>query len=226
MIDCIAVVSGGMDSITLLYYLVKRKGRKPALLTFSYGQKHSRETECVQYHAKRLGCPEPTVIDLSSLAPAFASSALVSPELPVPDMAAIAGHPQPPTYVPNRNMILLAVSVAYAETRAVGEVYYGAQRSDLVGYWDTTPEFVERMNTLLRLNRRCVVQVKAPFVFYSKTDIVRLGFELGVDYAKTWSCFRGEPLACGTCPACTERLAAFDEMGMHDPLPYAVQPTT
>ena len=220
MRDCIAVVSGGMDSITLLYYLVKRKRRLPALLTFIYGQKHSKEIECVRLHAQRLMCRDLRVIDLSLLAPAFASSSLVSGNLSIPDAAAAADDPQPSTYVPNRNMVFLSIAVAYAETRGVDEVYYGAQRHDRPGYWDASSDFVEQMNAVLKLNRKKPIQIRAPFASNSKADIVRLGFELGVDFGKTWSCFRGQEIACGRCAACVERLQAFEEMGLQDSLSY------
>lgn len=220
MIDSIAIISGGMDSVTLLHYLVKRKARSPALLTFTYGQKHCREVELARYHARRLKCTDHRLLDLTLLVPVFASSSLVSDDLDVPSMQAVTGDDQPSTYVPNRNMIFLSIAVAYAETRGVSEVYYGAQRSDLLGYWDTTPAFVERMNAVLQLNRKNTIHIKTPFVHYSKADILRLGFELGVDYGKTWSCFQSGPLACGVCPACVQRLHAFDELGIADPLPY------
>lgn len=219
MRDCIAVVSGGMDSVTLLYYLVKRKRRLPALLTFIYGQKHSKETECARYHAQRLTCRDHRMIDLSLLAPAFASSSLVSGSLPIPDATA-ADDPQPSTYVPNRNMVFLSIAIAYAETRGVHDVYYGAHRHDQPGYWDASVEFVEKMNGVLRLNRKQPIQIIAPFASNSKADIVRLGFELGVDFGKTWSCFRGQEIACGACSACVERLQAFEEMGLQDSLSY------
>ncbi len=220
MIDSIAIISGGMDSVTLLYYLVKRKAHSPALLTFVYGQKHTREAEFARYHARRLKCRDHRLLDLTFLVPAFAGSSLVSDDLPIPSMQAVAGDDQPSTYVPNRNMIFLSIAIAYAETRGVAEVYYGAQRNDLVGYWDTTPEFVDRMNATLQLNRRNSIQIKTPFVHYSKADILRLGFELGVDYGKTWSCFHGDQVACGVCPACVQRLQAFEELDIPDPLPY------
>jgi 7-cyano-7-deazaguanine synthase len=220
MRDCIAVVSGGMDSITLLYYLAKRKRRLPALLTFIYGQKHSKEIECARYHAQRLMCRDHRVIDLSLLAPAFASSSLVGSDLPIPDAATTRDDPQPSTYVPNRNMVFLSIAVAYAETRGLHEVYYGAQRHDQPGYWDASVEFVEKMNAVLRLNRKQPIQIIAPFASISKADIVRLGFELGVDFGRTWSCFGGQEIACGRCAACVERLQAFEEMGLQDSLSY------
>lgn len=222
MTDSIAIVSGGMDSVTLLHYLMRRDGRDPTVLTFVYGQKHSKEVDFARYHAQSLGCLDHVVVDLSPLSGAFAASALVSADQAIPDMDAVKGDPQPPTYVPNRNMVFLAIAAAFAETRAVTDLYYGAQRHDLYGYWDTTPDFVQRINALFQLNRGAGVRVITPFVHFSKTDILRLGIELGVDYGKTWSCYAGQEVACGVCPTCAERLQAFREVGIADPVPYVV----
>ena len=94
----------------------------------------------------------------------------------------------------------------------------GAQAQDEYGYWDCTPDFVERINAVLALNRRQPVQVCAPFVGMSKGAVVRMGLALGVDYAHTWTCYRGEERPCGTCPSCVERRRAFETAGVADPL--------
>lgn len=221
MADSVAIVSGGMDSVTLLHYLVKREQLTPAVITFIYGQKHEKEVALAQANAALLGCQQHLVLDLSLLRPLFAHSALVDVATAVPDVVDVLGDPQPPTYVPNRNMIFLALAVAYAETHGAADVYYGAQRHDIYGYWDTTPQFLDSLNHVYGLNRKTPVEIKAPFVRYSKADILRLGLELGVDYAQTWSCYEGKEVACGRCSTCAERLQAFAEVGMADPLPYA-----
>jgi len=219
-IDSLAIVSGGMDSVTLLHYLVKREKKHPAVLSFIYGQKHNKEIAYASYQAKLLNCQQHQIIDLSHLAPAFASSALVSREIAVPDIDTVQGDPQPLTYVPNRNMIFLAIAAAFAETLGVNEVCYGAQAHDLYGYWDTTPQFLEKINALLSLNRKNSININAPLVNLSKSEVLRLGLELEVDYSKTWSCYEGNELACGKCPTCAERLAAFQLVGVKDPIAY------
>ena len=219
-VDSIAVISGGLDSTTLLYYLVKTKAYNPAIITFIYGQKHVKEVDYVREHASLLGCTEPLVLDLSPLRPLFANSALVSAEIDIPDILDVMGDPQPPSYVPNRNMIFLALAVAYAETYTVTDVYYGAQRHDVYGYWDTTPQFLDNLNQICALNRKTLIKILAPFIGYSKADILRLGLTLGVDYSRTWSCYKGSALACGRCPTCAERLKAFADLGLPNPLPY------
>lgn len=220
MPDSVVIVSGGFDSVTLLYNLVRRDGLRPAVISFSYGQKHVREIACARENVALLGLTHHSVLDLAPMQAIFAGSALVSDTVAIPDVETVMGDPQPATYVPNRNMIFLALAAAYAESLNVGDVYYGAQRHDIYGYWDTTPQFLESLNAVYGLNRKTPVQVIAPFVSLSKTDILRLGLDLGVDYARTWSCYAGREKACGRCPTCAERLTAFQAVGMADPLPY------
>lgn len=216
--DCVAIVSGGMDSVTLLHYLIKEKKRRPAVLTFLYGQKHDKEVACARWQCQQLGCDPHLVLDLGLLRPLFANSALVGAQTAIPTAEAVQGDPQPATYVPNRNLIFLALAAAWAETQDVTEVFYGAQRHDLYGYWDTTPTFLERINQLLGLNRQKAIQIQAPFVDHSKADLLRVGLALDVDYAQTWSCYEGGERACGVCPTCAERLQAFAAVGINDPL--------
>ena len=222
MVDSVGIVSGGLDSVTLLHHLVKTEGRNPAVISFAYGQKHGKELDYAREQVKLLGCGEHLVLDLTPFQALFGRSSLVSAAVAVPDMTEVEGDPQPSTYVPNRNMIFLALAAAYAEANGVSEVYYGAQQHDRYGYWDTTPQFLESLNSVYSLNRKTPVRIKAPFVRYSKADILRLGLELEVDYSMTWSCYVGQEKACGRCPTCAERVAAFAELGISDPLPYAI----
>ncbi len=217
----VAIVSGGIDSITLLHDLVKRLDVHPAVLTFIYGQKNAREIECARLHADLLGCHPHHVMDVSALKSLFATSALVDDAVAIPDSVDVQGDPQPSTYVPNRNMIFLALAVAYAESVGATDVYYGAQRQDSYSYWDTTPQFLGRLNHVYQLNPKTPVTIHAPFVHLSKADVLRRGLALEIDYGQTWSCYAGQDVACGRCPTCVERLAAFDAVGVADPLPYA-----
>jgi len=155
-------------------------------------------------------------------------TSLVADGAEVPDLDAIAAseRDQPPTYVPNRNMMLLSMAAAYAEAQGVADICYGAQAQDEYGYWDCTRDFLERINAVLELNRRRRVTLHAPFVDKSKSAIVHLGLELGVDFAHTWSCYRGGETACGGCPTCVERRSAFCAANAEDPLPYAETPRT
>ena len=209
----VVLLSGGIDSTTLLFLLAERMGvRSLYAMSFCYGQKHSRELEMARWQAGKAGVTEHREIDLSLLAPLVAgATALTDPAMAIPDLVDLKGEElrQPPTYVPNRNTILLSISAAYAEARGIRDVFYGAQAQDAYGYWDCTSEFVGRINDLFALNRRNHVRVHAPFAGMSKTAIVALGRQMGVDYSHTWSCYRGGPEACGTCPSCVERNKAL-----------------
>lgn len=112
-----------MDSVTLLHYLIKKEGLNPAVITFLYGQKHDREVEYARAQVAALGCADHLVLDLQNLRPLFARSALVAADVAVPNVQDVSGDPQPPTYVPNRNMIFLALAVAYAETVGAYSVF-------------------------------------------------------------------------------------------------------
>jgi len=220
----VVLLSGGMDSSVLLHHVAKTLGRRPVhAVSCDYGQRHVRELECAAWQALAAGAEHHRVLDVAFLGDLVKhGTALVRGGADVPDLARVAesDRQQPPTYVPNRNMILLAMAAAYAEARGIADVYYGAQAQDEYGYWDCTAEFVERLNQVLALNRRTPVVVHAPFAAMRKAESLRLGLELGVDYAHTWSCYRGGGTACGTCPTCVERLNAFREAGVPDPLEY------
>lgn len=220
----VVILSGGLDSSTLLHYVTKTLGMSAVALTVDYGQRHEKEIECARQQVeavrKQTKLPiEHLVLDISHVAnQAFRSSLTGVGD--VPDLDDVVGHPQPSTYVPFRNLFLLTLGAAVAESHGADGVYYGAQSADLYGYWDTTPEFVRRLNDLFSLNRGVEVGVIAPFLMMKKWDIVRLGSKLGVDFELTWSCYRGNDKACGTCATCRERRRAFAEVGLEDPLEY------
>lgn len=219
------LLSGGLDSSVLLHHVVTtHKGAPVYALSFDYGQRHAKELECAAWQADRADVHEYHVVDLSFLAELVREgTSLVNGGAQVPDLNALAAadRAQPPTYVPNRNMTLLSIAAAYAEAQNVFELYYGAQAQDEYGYWDCTNDFLERINAVFALNRARPIRVHAPFTSRKKADIVALGCELKVDFSRTWSCYRGEALSCGTCPTCVERLNAFRDAGVDDPLPYA-----
>jgi len=221
----VVLVSGGVDSTVLLHYVRSRLARAPLYaLSFNYGQRHSRELECAKAQAALAGVDEFQVIDIGFMGALLGpGTTLVAGGADVPDLADVpeADRAQPPTYVPNRNMMLLSMAAAFAEARGVADVFYGAQAQDEYGYWDCTTAFLERINAVLALNRKQPVTVHAPFVNHAKADNVQLGLELGVDFSRTWTCYRGHEIACGTCPSCVERRKAFESAGAEDPLPCA-----
>lgn len=222
--SAVVLVSGGIDSSVLLHYVCKRLNRSPVhVLGFNYGQRHSKELECAHWQANAVDADQFRVIDMSFIQQVVkGATALVAGGKAVPDMAELEPGQldQPPTYVPNRNMMLLSVAAAYAESNGIRDVFYGAQALDEYGYWDCTREFLARINATLALNRRNAITIHAPFIDRRKVASVRLGAELGVNFSFTWSCYRGGEKACGRCPTCVERLKAFEEAGVADPVPY------
>ncbi len=220
----VVLVSGGIDSSVLLHHVARNLKHAPIhVLSFNYGQRHSKEIECARWQADAVDADAHRIIDIGFVGGLVRGvSALIAGGKSVPEFSQLAAADldQPPTYVPNRNMILLSIAAAYAEAHRISKVFYGAQALDEYGYWDCTTDFLERVNAVLALNRRERVTVRAPFIEKKKADSVRLGQELGVLFAQTWSCYRGGEKACGVCPTCVERLKAFKEAGIEDPLPY------
>lgn len=218
----LVLVSGGADSATLLHWVSRTLGvRDIVALSFAYGQKHSRELDMARRQVAALGGATHQVIDISFFGSLVeAGTTLAGQGAAVPDLAALSAEErrQPPTYVPHRNLVFLSLAAAAAEGLGVRDLFYGAQAQDEYGYWDCTPAFVERLNQVLALNRQNAVRVHAPFVGLSKVDVVKIGLALGVDYAHTWTCYRGAETPCGTCPSCVERAAAFRGAGRTDPL--------
>ena len=217
----VVLLSGGLDSTTLLHYVKQTLGvRDIYALSLIYGQKHARELKMAAWQADAVGVKEHRQVDIGFVGDLLqGGSALTNPDIPVPDLAELeAGQlSQPPTYVPNRNMILISLAAAWAESVGAKVVFYGAQAQDQYGYWDCTVDFVTRINDVLALNRQTRVAVEAPFAERSKAELLKIGLELGVDYGHTWSCYCGGAVACGTCPTCVERERAFELIGMRDP---------
>ncbi len=220
--SALVLLSGGMDSTVLLHEVVKGQGRSGVhAIAYDYGQRHVRELDCARAQAELVGVDVFKVVDLGLVGELVAAgTSLVTGGEAVPDLEGLdeSELSQPSTYVPNRNMMLLSIAAAYAEAEGIRDVFYGAQAQDEYGYWDCTAEFLERINGVLALNRREGVTVHAPFVGSKKHELVTRGLELGVDFGKTWSCYRGGERPCRTCPTCVEREKAFREAGAADPL--------
>ena len=218
----VVLLSGGIDSSTLIHYVRKTLGAEAVhALSLNYGQRHVRELEAARVQAEAVGAQVHREIALDFLGPLLKDgSALIAGGAEVPDLDDLpeAERNQPPTYVPNRNMILLSIAAAYAEANGMRDVYYGAQAQDEYGYWDCTTGYLERLNATLALNRKEAVTIHAPFITKSKAETLKTGLELGVDFGATWSCYRGGERPCESCPTCVERRNAFDEAGVADPL--------
>lgn len=220
----VALLSGGMDSATAAAEAIDR-GYELYALHASYGQNtQSKERECAQRLAEAFGAAEFLRVETGHLA-AVGASSLTDDTVDVDD-ADLGSDEIPSSYVPFRNANLLAMAVSYAEARECDAVFVGAHAEDSAGYPDCRPEFFEAFQSVVDAGTRpeTEIDVEAPFVGHSKTEIAERGLELGVPYEHTWSCYRDEEPACGTCDACARRLEAFRRAGSRDPVDYAERP--
>lgn len=216
--ETVLIYSGGLDSTTLLYHLLDT-GHRVRCLTIDYGQRHRREIESAEAVCGLLSI-EHRVADLSALRPLMGGSALTD-DIEVPE-----GHYEEEsmkaTVVPNRNMLMLSVAIAWAVSTKSDFVAYAAHGGDHAIYPDCRPEFAEAMNAAAKLCDWHKVEILRPFIRLDKGEIVRHGVELSVPFELTWTCYRGGEKACGKCGSCRERLEAFEGAGLSDPLSYEI----
>jgi 7-cyano-7-deazaguanine synthase len=220
----VVLVSGGMDSATAVYEAIDR-GHEPYFLHTSYGQRtEDKEYECAKALAEAVDAADFLHIETSPLAK-IGDSSLTDEEMAVAD-ADLDSDEIPSSYVPFRNANLLSMAVSYAEANDCSAVFIGAHSEDFSGYPDCRPSFFEAFQRVIDVGTKPETEItlEAPFVEWSKTDIAERGLELGVPYELTWSCYRDETPACGTCDACAFRLEAFRNAGSQDPIDYAERP--
>lgn len=224
MSKTLVVLSGGLDSTTSLR-LAMLYGDVEAI-SFFYKQKQSIELELAAKTCERLGIPH-KIVDISflgDLSRGFSTN-ISGSDIEMPTIHDVLGDPQPVTYVPNRNMIMLSIAASYAETRGIKNIVCGFQSNDTYGYHDTTENFLEKINAVLSENRTHKINITAPFVNMTKYDEIMEVYNLdgNVDlYKTTITCYNPDEngVSCGTCPSCAERLAAFKKAGLVDPIPY------
>jgi 7-cyano-7-deazaguanine synthase len=212
------LLSGGLDSTTLAAWLrAEHPGDPVDSVTFLYGQKHAVELDAARDVAGAFGFAH-RVVEL----PRIAGSALTDHERALPlgrDLGQASGVA--PSYVPARNLLFLASLASLADTDGPAILWFGVHRDDHAGYPDTRPEFVAAADDAVRLGTQFGLRVRAPFVTWSKADILRWGLAHEVPYAATHSCYQGLRPACAVCDTCQARLAAFAEVGAEDPIAYA-----
>ena len=221
----LVLLSGGLDSATALHIALER-GFTVSAVSFRYGQRHGHELKAAEAVARRAGIRDHRIIVLD---PALFSGSSLTDGGPVPmnrSSEAISSK-IPSTYVPARNTVFLAMSLARAEVVGAGAVFIGVNALDYSGYPDCRPEYIEAFQKLADLaTRRSVqgnpVRIEAPLLHMTKAEIIIEGMKLGVDYSITSSCYSPDSKgrACGECDACTLRLRGFREAGFQDPARY------
>lgn len=225
---CVIVLSGGMDSTISMRLAVQKYGAENvSALSFFYGQKQEAELQKASESTAKLSVAH-KIVDASFLGDISQGfSANVDSNIAMPTIQEVLGDPTPKTYVPNRNMILMSITAAYAETRDVDTIVTGLQVHDEYGYWDTSQRFVDKMNAVFQENRKIKVKLIAPFSQLSKLEELELLQELDGNLdllASTLTCYNPNEAAesCGKCPSCSERIANFAKFGMKDPVPYSI----
>lgn len=217
----VCLVSGGMDSCVTAA-IAREENEELAFLHVSYGQlTEARERRAFEEIADFYQVSHRLVVSLEHLA-RIGGSSLTDASIPVSD-ADHASRGIPTSYVPFRNAHLLSAATSWAEVIRATSVYIGAVSEDSSGYPDCRPEFYEAFQRVIDVGTRpeTRVRIKTPVIQMRKSEIIRRGLELGAPLELTWSCYRAEALACGTCDSCALRLRAFREADTRDPIPYA-----
>lgn len=213
----VVLVSGGMDSVAALYE-AHQSHEVVGGLSFDYGSKHNhKEIPFAAWHCEKLGVPHRT-ITLDFVGQLFKSDLLQSGGA-IPD-----GHYEQQnmkqTVVPFRNGIMLSIAGGYAESIEAGGLVIAAHSGDHAIYPDCREDFMKAMADAIRLGTYAAVEILRPFIHNTKAEIARRGHDLGVDFAQTWSCYKGGDIHCGTCGTCVERREAFELAGLPDPTTY------
>jgi len=223
----VILLSGGVDSSTAAA-MAKNDGFQLHALSFRYGQRHERELEAAKKVATFLGAISHRIIEFDLRA--IGGSALTD-QIAVPkgrsDSEISWGIPV--TYVPARNTIFLSFALALAERVEAEDISFGANQLDYSGYPDCREEYIRAFEQMANLatkagvERKSRIKIHAPLIHLTKKEIIKKGFELGLDYALTWSCYdpSSDGRACGLCDSCQLRLKGFKEAGIADPIPYA-----
>jgi 7-cyano-7-deazaguanine synthase len=211
----VVLLSGGMDSATALAREVK-EGDVRLAVSVDYGQRHVRELDSAVGLARYYGVDH-EVLDLTGWGRLLKGSSLTDPDVEVPE-----GHYAAPsmaaTVVPNRNATMLMAAAGVAQAVGAQRVVTAVHAGDHAVYPDCRPEFIQAASLASTLGAG--VEISAPFVHITKTDIARLGGEIGVPFEITWSCYKGGIFHCGKCGTCYERREAFEEAGLEDPTAY------
>ena len=236
--NIVILLSGGLDSSTIAYYASKKSDpyykNRVFTLTFDYGQRHKKELTYALKTSKEIGAVDHKVINFDLTL--WGGSALTDVGIDIPKNRKLSGKRKkltlksiPSTYVPARNTIFLSFALAYAEAVKAQEIYIGVNSVDYSGYIDCRPLFIRKFQelikagTIVRFDNK-PIKIKTPLINMTKSEIIKLGQKLGVDWSVTWSCYLGGKLACGLCDSCQLRLKGFMQAGVKDKLQYKKLP--
>jgi len=221
MKKAVVLLSGGLDSTTVLYW-AKKRHYQIFPLAFDYGQRHGKKE---LYAARKIARLNELNLKVIQISLPWKGSALIDKSCPLPQAASEKdiGGSIPSTYVPSRNLIFLAFAFSYAESVNASLILIGANSIDFSGYPDCRPQFYRLLNRLAQIGTKAGcegqrIQVITPLIYLSKANIVRLGKKLKVPFRLTWSCYAGRQRPCGRCDSCLLRSRGFAETGMRDPL--------
>jgi len=220
----IVLISGGMDSLVSTA-IAKRDGYELAALHLNYGQRTERkELECFENITAHYGIKEKLVVDVTHLS-RIGGSSLTDKTIEV-SRANIHSKEIPTSYVPFRNANILSIAVSWAEVIGANRIFIGAVEEDSSGYPDCRKEFYAAFNQMIKLGTKPTsdIQIITPVIDMKKSAIVKLGLEMNAPFELSWSCYQENEVACGVCDSCALRLRAFQEVGIEDPIPYAVRP--
>ncbi|MCM8814437.1 MAG: 7-cyano-7-deazaguanine synthase QueC [Candidatus Omnitrophica bacterium] len=213
----VVLISGGIDSYVAAAF-EKSQGNSLYAMTVNYGQVHRKEIECARKIGQFLSVCQHRFIDVdlswlpSSLTDSSYQGNATFSEIPT-------------SYVPARNIILLSLATAYAESIDADFIVIGVHSVDYSGYPDCRQEFIKAFQKVIDRGIKKSVEggkiiLKTPLLLMKKSEIIKLGLNLKVDFSLSWSCYSGREKACGICDSCRIRLAAFSELGLKDPLEY------
>lgn len=215
MKDKLIILSGGMDSVTMLH---DYKDSIALAITFDYGSNHNkREAEYARLHTKELGI-EHIIIPLDFIHEYFKSS-LLSGADSIPE-GRYDEENQKSTVVPFRNGIMLSIAAGIAESKGLKYIMIANHAGDHTIYPDCRPEFIDNMSNAISFGTYENIKILAPYTNITKSDIARIGKTLGLDYSKTYSCYKGGEIHCGKCGTCVERKEALAEAGIIDTTIY------
>jgi len=223
MKKAVILLSGGLDSTTCLA-IAKNKGFECYTISFDYGQKHRAELEAARKISATIGAIRHETVSLSI--GALGGSALTDPTISIPDFKQTTTIP--PTYVPARNTVFLSIALGWAEILDADAIFIGVTAVDYSGYPDCRPEYIDAFQKVANLATKKaidgakIIKIETPLIQLHKSDIIKLGVSLGVDYGMTLSCYRAtsDGTSCGTCDSCAYRKKGFLEAGIEDPTIY------